>query len=108
MRTGHTAVVSLPAEVDIANSGDVHEALLTVIETGVKVIVADLGKTTFCDSSGVSALARAHRRSSSNGAILRLVVSGPAIERLMRLTGVDELIQIHPTVSAALGSSRRS
>jgi anti-sigma B factor antagonist len=98
------AVVTLPDEVDITNADAIREELLSVVNQGAETMIADLSKTRFCDSAGVSALVRAFRRATSNGTKMRLVVSGPAVERVLTLTGVDRLIEVYPTVGAALGS----
>jgi anti-sigma B factor antagonist len=103
--TGEIAVVALPVEIDITNSDDVREDLLTVVNQGADVMIADMSRTKFCDSSGVSALVRAFRRATSSGTKMRLVVAGRAVDRVLTLTGVDRLIEIYPTVAAALGSS---
>jgi anti-sigma B factor antagonist len=102
--TDQVAVVKLPAEIDITNADGIREELLAVVNRGAEVMVADMGDTTFCDSAGVSALVRAFRRASSSGTKMRLVVGGQAVERVLTLTGVDRLIEVYPSVDAAVGS----
>jgi anti-anti-sigma regulatory factor len=45
-------VVTLPAEIDIANSDDVYMEICSAITSGTMTVVADLTETTFCDCSG--------------------------------------------------------
>ena len=99
---GQTAVVTLPTEIDITISDQVREDLLAAVNQGAELLIADLSSTTFCDSSGVSALARAFRRAQANGGEMRLVVGTPAVHRVLSLTGVDRLLTIYPSVTAAL------
>jgi anti-sigma B factor antagonist len=99
---GQTAVVTLPAEIDITIADQVREDLLSVINQGAALLIADLSGTTFCDSSGVSALVRAFRRAQANGGEIRLVVGAPAVLRVLSLTGIDRLVDIYPTVTASL------
>ena len=101
---GQTAVVTLPAEIDITNADQVREVLLSVLNQGAVVLIADLSETTFCDSAGVSALARAFRRADASHSEMRLVVSTPAVQRILAITGIDRLLDIYPGVTAALGS----
>ena len=61
---GQVAVVTLPAEIDVTNADMVREELLAVLNQGATLLIADLSKTSFCDSAGVSALVRAFRRAS--------------------------------------------
>jgi hypothetical protein len=44
---GRTAVVSLPAEIDITNADQVREDLLSVLNQGAILLIADLSRTTF-------------------------------------------------------------
>jgi anti-anti-sigma factor len=99
---GQTAVITLPAEIDITNAGQVREVLLSVLNQGAAVLIADLSTTTFCDSAGVSALARTFRRADASQNEMRLVVSTPAVQRVLAITGVDRLLDIYPGVTAAL------
>jgi anti-sigma B factor antagonist len=104
---GRTAVITLPVEIDITNSDQVREDLLSVVNQGAALLVADLSKTTFCDSSGISALARSFRRTQASGGEMRLAVSTPAVHRVLALTGVDRLIDIYPSVTAALSDPQQ-
>jgi anti-sigma B factor antagonist len=106
--TGQTAVVSLPAEIDITNADRVREDLLSLLNQGAVLLIADLGKTTFCDSAGVGALVRTFRRAEASQSEMRLVVSTRAVQRVLALTGVDRLLDIYPNVSAALAGRNRS
>jgi anti-sigma B factor antagonist len=99
-----TVVVTLPGEVDITNADAIREELLSVINQGAEIMIADMSKTRFCDSAGVSTLVRAFRRATSSGTKMRLAVGGLAVERVLTLTGVDRLIEVYPSVGAALGS----
>lgn len=99
-----TAVVSLPGEIDITNADQVREDLLSVLNQGAALLIADLSKTTFCDSAGVSALARSFRRAKASQSGMRLVVSTQAVQRVLALTGIDRLLDIYPSVAASLAA----
>lgn len=99
---GQVAVVTLPAEIDVTNADTVQEELLSVLNQGAALLVADLGKTSFCDSAGVSALVRTFRRAATSESSMRLVVSTPAVQRVLSITGVDRLVDTYPSVAASL------
>jgi anti-sigma B factor antagonist len=99
---GQVAVASLPVEIDLVNAGQVREDLLSVLNRGPSMLIVDMGGTTFCDSAGVNALVRAYKRSSASGAEMRLVVTAPGVQRVLAITGVDGLIDVYPSVAAAL------
>lgn len=96
------AVVTLPGEIDVNNADMVREDLLSVLNQGALLLVADLSKTTFCDSAGVSALVRTFRQAASTAGSMRLVVATPAVQRVLSITGVDRLVEIFPSVAASL------
>jgi anti-sigma B factor antagonist len=99
---GPAAVVTLPAEIDAANADRVREYLLSVLNQGAAVLIADLSMTTFCDSAGVRALLRTFRRADASNSAMRLVVATVSVERIMAITGVDRLVDIYPNVAAAI------
>jgi len=99
---GQVAVVQLPVEIDVTNVDAIREDLLDVLNHGAVLLVADLSTTTFCDSAGVSALVHTFRRAVASGSGMRLVVSTPAVQRVLSITGVDRLLEIFPSVAASL------
>ena len=99
---GQVSVVTLPAEIDVTNADATREELLAVLNQGATLLVADMSKTVFCDSSGVSALVRAFSHAATSGAAIRLVVSTPAVQRVLSITGVDRLVDVYPSVAASL------
>ncbi len=99
---GQVAVVTLPAEIDVTNADTVREKLLSVLNQGAALLIADLSKTSFCDSAGVSALVRTFRRATTSAAAMRLVVGTPTVQRVLSITGVDRLLDIFPSVAASL------
>lgn len=100
-------VVTLPPEIDVGNDGQVQDALTRALGTGTAVLVADAGGTTFCGCSGVHTLTRTHHRAAAAGVQLRVVAS-PAIRRIMKLTGTDQLLNAYPTLAVALADGSRS
>ena len=99
---GQVAVITLPGEIDVNNAELVREELLSVLDHGATLLVADLSKTTFCDSAGVSALVQTFRRATESGSSMRLVVATPAVQRVLSITGVDRLVETFPSVAGSL------
>ena len=102
MWSRQVAVVVLPAEIDVTNANTAQEELLAALNAGAALLVADMRKTKFCDSAGVSALVRAFRRAAARGSAMRLAVGTPAVQRVLSITGVDRLIETYPSVAASL------
>ena len=99
---GQVAVVTLPAEIDVTNADTVRDELLAALNQGAVLLIADMSQTSFCDSSGVSAMVRVFRRAAAGGSELRMVVRTPAVQRVLSITGVDRLVDVYPSVAASL------
>jgi anti-sigma B factor antagonist len=94
--------MTLPAEVDVSNAEQIHQDLHAVVEQDASLVIADMSATTFCDSAGITALVRAVRTATASGTGLRVAASAPAVTRVLAITGVDRLIEIYPSVAAAM------
>ena len=99
---GRVAIVTLPAEIDLSNAELVRQDLLLAVAQGATRVIADMTATTFCDSAGIAALIRVAQHATAHGSGLRLAVSTPAVTRVLTLTGVDKLIEVYPSVAAAM------
>jgi len=99
------AVIALPAEIDMANAGQVGDELGSVLALGVRTVIVDMTATTFCDSSGISMLVRARKQAAGTRTQLRLVVPCAAVLRALTLVQMDALLPIYPTVREALAAT---
>jgi anti-sigma B factor antagonist len=102
--SGRAAVVTATGEVDLTNAEGFRDAMLSALNAGALGLVVDLTMTTFLDSAGVTALVRATRRAAASDATVRLAVTAPPVLRVLNLVGIDRLLEVHPSVAAALAS----
>jgi stage II sporulation protein AA (anti-sigma F factor antagonist) len=102
--SGRTAVVTATGEIDLTNAEGLRDALLSALNAGALGLVVDMTATTFIDSAGVTALVRASRRATATEATVRLAVAAPAVLRVLNLVGIDQLVQVHPSVTDAVAS----
>ena len=98
---GKQAVVTLPEDIDLSNVGEIREQLLTVINRGAAVLIADMTATISCDYAGAEAVIRAYRRAVMSGTDLRLVVTAQIVRRVLSCNGLDRLVSIYPSLEAA-------
>lgn len=97
-----TAVVPLPAEIDITNARQVGRDLVVAFHPGITTVIADMTATIVCDSAGASMLALVRQLAVVHQARLILVVPSAAVLRVLALTGLDVLLPIYPTLTEAL------
>ena len=105
---GGAAVITLPEEIDLSNSDQVRDELLSLLNRGPSVLIVDMAGTTFCDSAGVNALVRAHKRAAANDAEIRLVVASPGVQRVLAITGIDRLITVYPNMTDSLAETGKA
>lgn len=104
MDSWHTAgsvVVNVAGEIDATNAGRLQEYLTAAGRSGLPLVL-DFASVTFMDSMGLLILARLDEELRARGSRLLLAaVQGPAA-RILTITGVDEVLDLHPDVRHAL------
>ena len=103
-------VVSVAGELDIATAEQAYSYITEVIDgrlkgvtgpTGTAPVTVDLSGVTFCDASGLGALARLARYARAAGRQLRLTSARPSVMKIIRITGLDRVFpELHPPVHA--------
>ena len=95
-------IVAMPEEIDANNAAQVREWLNLALLRGVALVIADLSGTRFCDSSGVSELAQAHRRAVDMNVELRATAGAATVLRVFELAGLDQILPVYTSLDAAL------
>ena len=104
--SGRHAVVTMPEEIDLGNSGSVGEQLNALASHCPDLVTADLTGTVFCDSAGVYVLTRAYDLVTANGGELRLALGNSPVGRIFELTGLDKLMPVYRDVQQSLDTPR--
>jgi anti-sigma B factor antagonist len=89
-------VLAVTGELDLATAPRLEEALLE--RTPGRRLVIDLSACTFLDSSGVRVIATTANGMASEGGRLELVVVDSGIARVLEITGIDTLIDVHSSL----------
>lgn len=90
------------------NVGPIREQLLTILNRGAAVLVADLTRTGSLDYAGAEALTRVYQRAVGSGTELRLVTTAQVVRRVLAVSGLDRLVSVYPTLQAALAPAPRA
>ena len=94
---GHTAVIVVRGELDLASSPALEEQLEQLWGSEAKLLVIDLRELEFMDSTGLSIIVKAHQRFADDGRQLGLVRGSSQVQRLLDLTGVAERLPLVDT-----------
>jgi anti-anti-sigma factor len=97
---GHT-VIAVHGELDIATTASLRNRILTILKDTTTPVIIDLSGVSFCDASGLALLVGARRRARLHGLTIALVAPCPHVAKLLRITGLDRVFTIHPTLASA-------
>ncbi|MFI6579114.1 STAS domain-containing protein [Nocardiopsis sp. NPDC050513] len=94
------AVVTVGGEIDLYTAPQLRSGLLEALEDGARRLVIDMSRTEFCDSTGISVLLSAMKRSRDKGGDLELVAPKAAVMKVLEVTGLHEVFTIHSGLDA--------
>ena len=89
------AVVTVGGEIDLYTAPQLRDELVGTLEDGARRLVVDMSRVEFCDSTGISVLLSAMKRSRDKGGDLELVAPKPAVVKVLEVTGLNEVFVIH-------------
>ena len=90
-------MVSVSGELDLASGPELETELDQLSGPETKLVVIDLRKLDFMDSTGLSIIVRAHQRMASEGCEMGLVKGSQQVQRLLDLTGVADRLRLVDT-----------
>jgi len=85
-----TARLVLRGELDMDTADSVEQAVSRLLPGSPEVLVVDFAGVSFCDSSGIGALIRAHRTAGEQGCRLELQRVDPDVRRVFDLVGLSD------------------
>jgi anti-sigma B factor antagonist len=71
------------------------------LQQGRNKLVFDLSGLDYADSSGIGAIVSCLTVIKKAGGQLRIAVANPRIQRLFKISGVDQILSVFPTVAEA-------
>lgn len=89
-------------QLNASISAELKGEFLILCRPKLRTLVIDLSDVESCDSSGLSALLIAERRMRDNEGVVKLVGLRKKVLNLIRISQLDRVFQIHPSVSEAL------
>lgn len=94
-------VLEVGGEIDVYTAPKLRERLIEMVNSGEKHVVVDLGRVEFLDSTGLGVLVGAHRRLRARDGSLNLVCPHDRLLKVFRITGLDNVFDIHGSVEEA-------
>jgi anti-anti-sigma factor len=86
--------VALSGELDIASADSLEQQLAAAEVDSPAILVLDLRRLEFIDSTGLRALVVADERARSQGRRLALVCGPNAVARILEVTRLDQRLEV--------------
>jgi len=103
-RRGAAVVVRFVGEIDLHSVETMRTALAAALAdaTAPHPVVLDLIGVGFLASAGLAELQTAHERAAAQHTPLRIVAVGRSVLRPLEVTGMAEILDIRPDITAAM------
>ncbi len=101
---GDCAVLQVTGEVDVYTAPMLREQMQEFSAKGAVHVIVDLGRVDFLDSTGLGVLVGALKRLRSAGGSFALVCDKEPLLKIFRITALDQVFPLHPTVDAAISA----
>ena len=92
-------VITVSGEVDLASSPQLDDAIISALDSGAKAVAIDLTNVSFMDSSGLGVIVRGLKRCREAEIDLDLVITNERVLKVFGITGLDQVIPIHSSIS---------
>ena len=96
----HT-VLEVGGEVDVYTAPRLRDRLVELVDSGARSVVVDLAGVEFLDSTGLGVLVGAMKRLRVANGRFGLVCSKESLLKIFRITALDQVFPIYPTIEAA-------
>lgn len=97
----HLVVQVMEDRIDAASAISFKDRMRELVARGTGIVVLDLSRVRFLDSSGLGAVV-AVMKLLGPGRRLELAGLTPTVEKVFRLTRMDSVFVIHPTLPGGL------
>ncbi len=102
---GRVTILTVNGDLVIGDPESTFKKMVTrLLEEGKVYLLVDLRGVGFLDSSGLGALVRALTNSQKEGGQTKLLHAGPQVRKLLEMTKLDSVFEIHEDLERAVSS----
>jgi anti-sigma B factor antagonist len=102
---GRVTILTVSGDLVIGDAESAFKKAVTrLLEEGRVYLLVDLRGVAFLDSSGLGALVRALTNAQKDGGQTKLLQPGPQIRKLLEMTKLDSVFEIHDDLEKAVSS----
>lgn len=89
----------LEGELDVRTSPELRECLTRVIEQGARLVMVDLNRVEYVDSTGLGALVRGLQQARRVDGELKIVCDSGRVRRIFEIAGLVRVLEILPSTA---------
>lgn len=97
-----TAVLTVSGRLSAVNVAELRAAMAAVVDDGRRHVILELSGVHFIDSSGLGGVIAGLKMARQAGGDLRLVAPGQQVMMILKLTNLDQILSVYPTVESAV------
>jgi anti-sigma B factor antagonist len=102
---GRVTILTVHGDLVIGEPESTFKRTVTrLLEDGSVNLLVDLERVGFLDSSGLGALVRALTNSQKEGGQTKLLHAGPQVRKLLEMTKLDSVFELHDDLEKAVSS----
>jgi anti-sigma B factor antagonist len=98
---GQYKVLKVAGKVDILTSSEIRAKLSDVAKARISVLIVDLDKVVYMDSSGLATFLEGLKSMKEYGGVLRLVNVPDRIDKVLKLMKLDQVFEVYDSVAEA-------
>lgn len=99
-------VVKVKGDVDSLTVGTLYshlaKARMSALGHPHRLILIDLSEVTYFGSAALNAVLSCYEDGSAEGTAVALIADQPYVKQPIEITGLDRVLETHPTIDAAL------
>ena len=99
---GEVQILYVAGELDFAVADDLAARGCAAVLRSARLLLLDLSGLSFCDARGLGALVRIANRADEADCRYGLVAPQPPVEKVLRITGLDQRLAVFATVDDAV------
>ncbi len=97
-------IIELEGEVDVYTAPQLKQQVVKILEGGAKLLVVDLTKVDYLDSTALGVLIGGLKRMREADGNMVLICPSQRIRRVFEITGLDKIFDIYNTEEEAQGA----
>jgi anti-sigma B factor antagonist len=94
-------VLEVGGEIDVYTAPALREKIVSLVDGGAKMLIVDLARVEFLDSTGLGVLVGALKRLRNAGGSFGVVCDQERLLKIFRITGLDRVLDLYDSVESA-------